>query len=272
MSPDFTIRAWGDYFIPGTNVLRNKFTSPTQPYGITDALTLEQLEHVTTAARLIELRDNPIPGPLNYDHMKAIHRHIFQDVYEWAGQERVAPTDGPMYKGPHAYFPAGPGLTARAEELYAQLAEKNELRGLPREQFIPELGEIWGELNVVHSFREGNTRSQFGFFGQLTEQAGYTLRAELFKVGGPLRDEFVEARFHCQDTGRSDRLAAVLNKGVTGGEPPKRTLEGPTPPGGDAPRTTLRDQIKGLAGTLQAQHDDLPRPADLNQRRGGPAR
>ena len=97
MSPDFTIRAWDDYSIPGTNVLRNKSTSPTQPYGITDALTLEQLEHVTTAARLIELRDNPIPGPLNYDHMKAIHRHIFQDVYEWAGQERVAPTDGPTW-------------------------------------------------------------------------------------------------------------------------------------------------------------------------------
>ena len=46
---------------------------------------LRALEEHWASLRLIELQDNPILGLFDYDHMKAIHRHIFQDVYEWAG-------------------------------------------------------------------------------------------------------------------------------------------------------------------------------------------
>lgn len=38
--------------------------------------------------------------------------------------------------------------------------------------FVSELAESWGEVNVVHSFREGNTRAQFVFYSQLSHQAG----------------------------------------------------------------------------------------------------
>ena len=55
---------------------------------------------------------------------------------------------------------------------------------------------------VVHSFREGNTRAQFVFYSQLSHQAGYELATEQFAPGAALRDEFVQARFHSQDTGR----------------------------------------------------------------------
>lgn len=67
----------------------------------------------------------------------------------------------------------------------------------------------------MHSFREGNTRTQFVFFSQLAEQAGYRIDAAQFAPGSPLRDEFVQARFHSQDTGRNDQLAAVLGKAIT---------------------------------------------------------
>ncbi len=67
---------------------------------------------------------------------------------------------------------------------------------------------------VVHSFREGNTRTQFVFFSQLAEQAGYRLDTKKFAPGAPLRDEFVQARFHSQDTGRNDRLETVLRRAV----------------------------------------------------------
>lgn len=55
---------------------------------------------------------------------------------------------------------------------------------------------------MVHSFREGNTRAQFVFYSQLSHQAGYELAPEQFAPGAALRDEFVQARFHSQDTGR----------------------------------------------------------------------
>lgn len=213
-------RAWDDYFIPGTSVLRNKFTGPEHPYGESDPARLQQLEEQFTSIRLAELHTHPVLGEFDYDHMKAIHAYLFQDVYEWAGEERTAP-NGPMFKEGHAYYPAGRALTAAAEAEYAKIAHANYLRGMDRDAFVTELAERWGELNVVHSFREGNTRTQFVFFSQLCEGAGYRLDTEPFRPGNPLRNEFIQARFHGQKTGSNHRLAAVVDKAITAGRQPR---------------------------------------------------
>lgn len=75
-------RNWDDYFIPGTRTLRNLFVSDEEPFGVEDPEKLRVLESVNTEFRLNELATNPLPGNFDYAHMKAIHRHIFQDVYE----------------------------------------------------------------------------------------------------------------------------------------------------------------------------------------------
>ena len=75
-------RAWDDYFIPGTTVLRNKFNE-------TDAAKLSVREEFVARNRLIELASNPIPGAFDHDHMKAIHRHVFQGVYEWPADREL---------------------------------------------------------------------------------------------------------------------------------------------------------------------------------------
>ncbi|UNX53361.1 Fic family protein [Georgenia sp. TF02-10] len=195
-------------------MLRNKFTTPSKPHGETDPDKLRTMEEAITALRMRELAESPVKGQFDYDHMKAIHHYVFQDVYEWAGQERVAPVGQFMTKDGHTYYGAGPHLTEAAEQQYARLAQKDLLRGLGHQEFVEELAESWGELNVIHSFREGNTRTQFVFFSQLAEQAGYRLDTAQFAPGSTLRDEFVAARFHSQDTGRNDRLADVLRRGV----------------------------------------------------------
>lgn len=92
----------------------------------------------------------------------------------------------------------------------------------------------------MHSFREGNTRTQFVFFSELCEQAGYRLDTEAFRVGNPLREEFVDARFHSQDTGRNDRLAAVLDKAITQPPPPPGRGSGDGPTRGPSQGPALR--------------------------------
>lgn len=213
MARRHVFRTWDDYFIPGTSVLRNKFTAPGKPYGENDPDKLRALEEGAAAIRLAELAAHPIEGCFDYDHMKAIHGCIFQDVYEWAGQERVGPASF-MNKDGHRYYPAGPSLTAAAEAEYANLRNKNLLRDLDPRAFVHELAESWGEVNVIHSFREGNTRSQFVFYSRLAEQAGYWIDTAVFAPGAPLRDAFVQARFHGQDTGRNDQLAHVLGQAI----------------------------------------------------------
>lgn len=239
-------RTWEDYFIPGTSVLRNKFTTPGNPYGEPDAVKLRFLEEGYASSRILELAQTPIKGNFDYAHMKAIHHHIFQDIYEWAGQERVAPLGTFMVKsGPdivhyplgdpaapqmsYQYYPAGPVLGQAANEQYRRLSKMDFLRGLDHETFVTELAEIWGELNVIHSFREGNTRTQLVFFSQLSEQAGWKLDPALFapstpacnpgtptsnRPGTPACKEFVAARFYSQATGSNQRLAAALRPAI----------------------------------------------------------
>lgn len=67
------------YCHPGTEVLRNRLD-------LTDAANLEAFETEITAARAAE----PLPnGRFGVAHYQAIHRHLFQDVYSWAGKFRT---------------------------------------------------------------------------------------------------------------------------------------------------------------------------------------
>jgi cell filamentation protein len=125
-------------------MLRNKFTQPGKPYGESDPTKLRALEEAAAVIRLEELAKHPIRGRFDYEHRKAIHRCIFQDVYEWAGQERVAPVGEFMTKaGPdvvrypvgdpaapqvtYQYYPAGLALSEAAEEQWS-VPEKVDTR------------------------------------------------------------------------------------------------------------------------------------------------
>ncbi|KTS14353.1 hypothetical protein RSA3_00110 [Microbacterium testaceum] len=46
--------------------------------GESDQSKLTAMEEAITAVRLGELRENPIAGRFDYEHMKAIHKHVFQ--------------------------------------------------------------------------------------------------------------------------------------------------------------------------------------------------
>ena len=46
-------------------------------------------EKELTFIRLQELQDHPIKGSFDFEHLKRIHRYIFQDIYEWAGKVRT---------------------------------------------------------------------------------------------------------------------------------------------------------------------------------------
>lgn len=224
-----TFRSWDDYFIPGTDVLRNKWNE-------SDPAKLRLKEEFAAQVRLVELAAQPVEGNFDYAHMKEIHRRIFQDTYEWAGTERVGPDTRMTKSGPdvvnfapgdpaapqvaYGYYP-GPGVREAAELQYRRLAGEEHLVGMERDPFLQRLAEHWGEFNTIHSFREGNTRSQFVFFSQLVDNAGYRLDAAQFQAGAPLRDEFVAARFHNQATGRTDRLVSVLGKAIERPEMPE---------------------------------------------------
>ena len=69
------------YVYPGTNVLRNK-------HGMRDSAALRAFEYERSAVRSVQIRKQPLPERFDLAHLKKLHKHFFQDVYEWAGEAR----------------------------------------------------------------------------------------------------------------------------------------------------------------------------------------
>jgi cell filamentation protein len=79
LSVDFYDAEADRYCYAGTTVLKNKL-------GLRDQGELSAFEALSVAVRAEE----PLPvGRFSAAHYCAVHRHLFQDVYGWAGRYRT---------------------------------------------------------------------------------------------------------------------------------------------------------------------------------------
>jgi cell filamentation protein len=150
------------YTDPVTGVLHNKL-------GLSASGELETAEREITHAALIFLKESPVPPSYDLGHLCTIHRRIFGDIYDWAGQLRTVA----IAKG--TWFCLPQYIESAAAETFRALHGENLLRGLPRDVFTERLTYYLGEINAVHPFREGNGRAQRAFFEQLAGDAGFIL-------------------------------------------------------------------------------------------------
>lgn len=148
------------YVYPSTTVLRNRF-------GIVDPEKLDQVER----RYAIQRSKRGVPtGSFELPHLRAIHRHLFQDIYDWAGELRTVE----IFKGGNQfqfrqYIPTG------MADVHRRLTRAKFLQRLPANEFAREAGVIIGDINYIHPFREGNGRTQAQYLKQLAEQAGHPL-------------------------------------------------------------------------------------------------
>lgn len=149
------------YTYPDSEVLRNKAN-------LRDQAALDAFEADATAIRLLELIEHPIGGKFDLAHLQAMHHHLFQDVYDWAGQLRTVDVS----KGSSRFGNCGL-IESYLNQQLAKLSGENFLIGLQPGSFIQRLAYYMGEINAAHPFREGNGRVQRAFCAQLAEQAGY---------------------------------------------------------------------------------------------------
>lgn len=103
---------------------------------------LAEQEKRITMLRVNELEQGfvAVHGQFDFDHHRAIHRHIFRDVYEWAGEPRTVD----MGKT-HRLWPAAT-LVQSAPGIYGAIAKDNYLRDMEPDQFVGRLAEHWGEV------------------------------------------------------------------------------------------------------------------------------
>ncbi|MCW2751724.1 MAG: filamentation induced by cAMP protein Fic [Aeromicrobium sp.] len=162
---------WVGYLIdPTSDVLRNKV----------NAVTVEELrvaENDLLEARLAELRSEPtlIDRTYNLDHLQAIHRYLFQDVYEWAGELRTVG----MNKGEGESFMPPLGIEQPFGHVEQRIRETDLLDNIVDERLPSEIAYLYDYANFAHPFREGNGRAQREFFDQLLAESGHGLDWDL---------------------------------------------------------------------------------------------
>ena len=148
------------YCYPGTTVLRNRLE-------LRDQAKLDAFEKEVTSARA----DEDVPaGRLSYRHYRAIHRHLFQDAYSWAGRVRTVR----ISKSGNAFgYPEH--IEREMKQLFADLKKRKFLQGLGVTEFAEGAAHFLAEVNAIHPFREGNGRTQLSFLKILAERAGHPI-------------------------------------------------------------------------------------------------
>lgn len=153
----------------GTQTLANK-------YGIRDAEQLRKIEYRLSHVREVQARMQPIEGKFDLDHLQRIHQHLFQDLYDWAGQLRTIDfAKRSQTTGLVSQFMPAVVIDIKGQDLAKYIADRNNLKGLTKKDFVEAITEVHTRLNELHPFREGNGRSARVFLAQLAKEAGYNL-------------------------------------------------------------------------------------------------
>ena len=120
-------------------VLENKL-------GITNSADLAREEEKISKRKAVELFESGLLATLEagkFSTLKAIHRGLFEDIYDFAGEIRTVN----ISKGNFRFAPL----------MYLEVALQN-IDKMPQSTF-DEIIEKYVEMNIAHPFREGNGRS-----------------------------------------------------------------------------------------------------------------
>ena len=114
--------------------------------GLTSSAELARMEEQLSKKKAVLLFEKGILDSLpagKFSTLQAIHRYLFEDIYEFAGEIRKVN----MAKGNFRFAPL----------MYLDAALEN-IDKMPQADF-DEIIEKYVEMNVAHPFREGNGRS-----------------------------------------------------------------------------------------------------------------
>lgn len=176
------------YVDPTTGILRNLVGATNQEH-------LDRVEADVVEARTVDLPKQDIKPGGDLTELRSIHRYLFRDVYDWAGELRTVDIrkniEGSEYFVPVSLIERAAGFVA------GELAKDNYLRKMDRDTFIGRLAHHYDQLNYIHPFREGNGRTQRAFWDRVAKDAGWQLT--WLSVTGEVNDHASRVASEAQD-------------------------------------------------------------------------
>lgn len=152
---------------PDTSVLKNKL-------GLLIQEELDRAEKLFVNARLIDA--SHVPQTFDHTHFRALHYHMFQDLYDWAGIERDVFISKGRSPFAHPVHIRQQSIRVLSELRTNLMTNRHDFRALPA-----ILSHFVNEMNVVHPFREGNGRHLRAFLRQVLEEIGCSVRADVLQ-------------------------------------------------------------------------------------------
>lgn len=147
------------YLDPETGILRNipQLTTETQLQAFEETVFQAHFPEATAYAESCET--------YNLEHWKIIHGICFSDIYDWAGDIRA----GVRINKGSTVFAYPENIESEADRIFNSLNRDLAAGTLTLEKCV----EYYGELNVLHPFREGNGRTQRILFAAIFKRIGY---------------------------------------------------------------------------------------------------
>jgi cell filamentation protein len=149
------------YCYRNSRVLKNKFNLHN------DEILKEAEREITTLA-LQQIKFAPPPYDLNY--LRTIHRLLFANLYDWAGELRSIK----MSKF-DTVFCIPERIEPEAHKIFQTLEKEDCYIHNSHQELVKNMAELYAELNMIHPFREGNGRTQRIFFEHLALNCGYAI-------------------------------------------------------------------------------------------------
>lgn len=147
------------YCYPGTDVLKN-------------LLNIKESELLASAERdITDINANLIEfslPPYDLNYFCDIHRQLFADIYDWAGELR----DVDISKMTTRFCNVN-RIEAESQKIFLSLAKQNYFEYLDRPNLVIKAAEFYGDINILHPFREGNGRAQRILFEHIIANVGY---------------------------------------------------------------------------------------------------
>ena len=149
------------YLYPGLDIMRNRLNIHQQQ-------RLEQAAYEMTALRAATIELGPLVRGL--PHLRTIHRQLYQDIFDWAGQLREVDIYQAIRRSATLL------ISKRGNALNAGSGGRRLIWLAWRKRSSSKrLAHYYCEINVLHPFRVGSGLAQRIFFEQLAIHAGYQL-------------------------------------------------------------------------------------------------
>ena len=175
------------YLYPDVPVLKNKM-------GIKTESTLDLIEAEQSRANMMLLYEQSF-SDFSPKGLCDIHRFLFGDIYDWAGQYRIINIQKleKVLGGRSVWYSNDTDIERDLNKAFQQL-NSFQWGHCSREEFVKALAKYFPPIWQVHPFREGNTRSIVMLMTLFTESFGFFFDKELLAASaGYVRNAFVMA-------------------------------------------------------------------------------